>query len=142
MGARKYDYDTHYNSSTAKKLNEPLYTPQKSYNKDKLQNVNFSLRRRLLLIVATFVVFAFVMVVRSNALIQNGIMLVNLRKSEASYIKGNDLLKLEVSKLNSPQRINEIAQKKLGMIIAKNNLYIHKVKDNKGQSVQTIPNVD
>ena len=74
----------------------------------------------------TFGVFAFTMVVRSGNLAMLGIELVNLRQQEADLIARNDLLKLEVSKLNSPERINKIAINSLGMTIAKHNLYITK----------------
>ena len=66
------------------------------------------------------------MVMRSNTLLVTGNDLVKLRQQEAEFIKQNDLLKLEVSKLNSPERINTLAKGALGMTIAKQNIYIDK----------------
>lgn len=127
----------------AKKYNETDYSqtnlahilPEQEFDRDYLAKKNLQkqqnreanlIARRAILVGITFAVFAFIMVVRSGNLTMRGIELVNLRQQEATLISKNDLLSLEVSKLNAPERINKIAINVLGMTIAKHNLYITK----------------
>ena len=129
MLAKKY-VQTEYNTTNLAKALPEHSNKGDFLVKDQLQRKQKQeatlLAKRIFLVAITFAVFAFTMVARSGNLAMLGIELVNLRQQESDLIARNDLLKLEVSKLNSPERINKIAINSLGMTIAKHNLYITK----------------
>ncbi len=123
-------YNAKYNvGNLAEKLpQQPQSTPvRKETIKQNSQQGRKLLRRRIIALALTVIAFAFTMVMRSNVLVTSGSHLVGLRQSEAEIIKQNDLLRLDVNKLNSPERINTLAKSMLGMTIAKQNIYINKV---------------
>lgn len=132
MLAKKYDPTEYSSTNLAKPLPDLSLDARRIYEKkilEQQQQQTAIFAKRIFLVAVTFAIFAFTMVIRSGTLAMMGMELVNLRKQEANLIANNDLLKLEVSKLNSPERINKIAVNVLGMTIAKHNLYI--TKENK-----------
>jgi cell division protein FtsL len=67
--------------------------------------------------------------VRSATLVNTGARLISLQQQEAQLIMKNNELKIEVEKLKEPERITTIAEKQLGMSVARNNIYV-KAKTN------------
>jgi cell division protein FtsL len=63
-------------------------------------------------------------VVRSETLVRTGAALINLQQQEAQLIMKNSELKIEVEKLKEPERITQIAEKQLGMSVARSNIYV------------------
>jgi cell division protein FtsL len=53
-----------------------------------------------------------------------GATLINLQQQEAQLIMKNSELKIEVEKLKEPERITQIAEKQLGMSVARSNIYV------------------
>jgi cell division protein FtsL len=62
-------------------------------------------------------------------LVNTGARLISLQQQEAQLIMKNNELKIEVEKLKEPERITTIAEKQLGMSVARNNIYV-KAKTN------------
>lgn len=83
-------------------------------NETKLNTV---LRLRCLMILVLLTGIAMFMTVRSEAIVRAGYELVQVKSQIIKIEKENDLLRLELAKLKSPQRIQSIATNQLGMII-------------------------
>ncbi|MBP2635131.1 MAG: ftsL 1 [Firmicutes bacterium] len=81
------------------------------------------LRVKCLLMVILVAVMAAVTTLQSAAIIQAGYDLVKVKSQVAKIEKENELLRLDISKLKSPQRIEEYATKNLGMVVPKNAYY-------------------
>lgn len=132
----RYDISDGYNNyndtSLARKIAIPSAPPleEPQIKKQAVAQENSLLGQRILLLVITVAIFAFTMVARSHVMLNAGNDLVGLRKQEASLIRQNDLLRLDVNRLKSPERINTIAKNVLGMTIAKQNIYINKEAKN------------
>lgn len=125
-------YSNYNNTSLARKIAVPSAPPleQPQVRKQAAPKESSLLGQRIVIMAVTLAVFAFTMVARSNVMIAEGNALVDLRRQEAELIRQNDLLRLEVNKLKSPERINTIAKDVLGMTIAKQNIYINKETKN------------
>lgn len=82
------------------------------------------LRQRVMILAACLLAFYLVSVVRSEAYVSNSNGLVMLKQQETELISDNAELKIEVETLKSPGRIAGIAQAKLGMQVARNNIYV------------------
>lgn len=125
---RQSNYQSYNNTSLARKVAVPSAptVEQPQINTQVTHKTNSLLGQRILILAVTLAVFAFTMVARSTVMVAAGNGLVGLRKQEAELIRENDLLRLEVNKLKSPERINTIAKSVLGMTIAKQNIYINK----------------
>ena len=65
-----------------------------------------------------------VTVMRSAALVNSGNQLIRLQTQESSLIAHNAELKIEVDQLKGPERITSIAEKSLGMKVARSNIYV------------------
>lgn len=131
MYQERYTMYNYGNLAPKREIPQKKITVSKPHTNTKQAEKDRSLlRRRLTLLSITIMLFAFTMVVRSNTLLLAGNELVKLRQLEAEYTKQNDFLRLEVSRLKSPERINTFAKQALGMTIAKQNIYINK-DDNK-----------
>lgn len=72
-----------------------------------------------------FLVIAAVMLitVHSEAIIHSGYDLVQMKAQAAQLEKENEALKLDIAKLKSPQRIQQIATSELGMVQPQNAYY-------------------
>jgi cell division protein FtsL len=86
-------------------------------------------RRRMLISAIVIVAIYSIAVVRSATLVNTGARLISLQQQEAQLIMKNNELKIEVEKLKEPERITTIAEKQLGMSVARNNIYV-KAKTN------------
>lgn len=81
-------------------------------------------RRRIALILSVVLLTYFVSVVRSVAYVSAGQTLVGLRSQERQLINANNELKIEVEELKGPDRIIGLAQQRLGMRVARSNIYV------------------
>lgn len=81
------------------------------------------LRVKCLTLVLIAVVMAAITTMQSAAIVQSGYELVKIKGQVAKVEKENELLRLDIARLKSPQRIEEIAVKELGMIVPKNAYY-------------------
>lgn len=89
------------------------------------------LRRRLgILAMICFVAYA-ATVMRSASLAAYNSELVSLRRAETQLINKNNELKIEVEQLKGPDRIIGFAEHKLGMNVARSNIYL---KSDKAQN--------
>lgn len=77
-------------------------------------------RVKCLILVSIAMLIAAVTTLQRAAIVQAGYDLVKVKSQVAQMEKENELLRLEIAKLKSPQRIEEIAIKELGMVIPKN----------------------
>ena len=91
----------------------------------RLRKANYKLfRRRLFLVVGVVLLMYAVTVMRSAALVNSGNQLIRLQTQESSLIAHNAELKIEVDQLKGPERITSIAEKSLGMKVARSNIYV------------------
>ncbi|SMD05941.1 cell division protein FtsL [Sporomusa malonica] len=88
-----------------------------------VQKADKRLRVKCLTLVIMAAVMAAVTTMQSAAIIQSGYDLVKIKGQVAKVEKENELLRLDIAKLKSPQRIEEIAVKDLGMVVPKNAYY-------------------
>ncbi|QDR80378.1 cell division protein FtsL [Sporomusa termitida] len=89
----------------------------------KIRKADKQLRTKCLILVVIAIVMAAVTTMQSAAIVQSGYDLVKIKGQVAKLEKENELLRLDIAKLKSPQRIEEIAVKELGMIVPKNAYY-------------------
>jgi len=71
--------------------------------------VNKSLRSKCLILAATLAVMAMAVTLQSEYIVRSGYNLVQLKAQAAKLEKENELLRLDIAKLKSPQRIQQIA---------------------------------
>lgn len=81
------------------------------------------LRVKCLMLVVIAAAMAIVTTIQSAAIVQAGYDLVTVKSQVAKIERENELLRLDIAKLKSPQRIEEYATKELGMIVPKNAYY-------------------
>jgi len=85
--------------------------------------VNKSLRSKCLILAATLAVMAMAVTLQSEFIVRSGYTLVQLKAQAAKLEKENELLRLDIAKLKSPQRIQQIATSQLGMVMPQTVLY-------------------
>lgn len=117
MLARKYDNSAwERQAETEKQQPAPRKLPgQESYK---------VLRNRLFFMLGIVLVTYFIVVVRSESMVVYGNQLVQLQKQEAQLISKNNELKIEVEQLKGPERIIGLAEQRLGMSVARSNIYV------------------
>jgi len=98
--------------------------------------LDIALRTKCLISIVLVAVVAIFVTVRSEAIIRAGYDLVQLKSQAISMQRENELLRLDIAKLKSPQRIQTIATAELGMVMPQ-NVYC---AENTPQNVQ--PNAD
>ena len=81
--------------------------------------VHKKLRARFIVTVLVIAVMAMVITIRSEAIVTSGYAMVQEKNQVAAVERENDALRLENARLRSPQRIQQIATRDLGMIIPK-----------------------
>lgn len=89
------------------------------------------LRNRIFLVALTVLAAYLVTVVRSEYMVQYGNQLVSLQKQEAQLISQNNELKIEVEQLKGPERIIGLAEQRLGMSVARSNIYLKAAQNQK-----------
>lgn len=75
-----------------------------------------SLRKQFLQLIMLAAALAMLITVHSAMMVRAGYDLVEMKATAAKLEKENDLLRLEIAKLKSPQRIQQIATGQLGMV--------------------------
>lgn len=81
---------------------------------------NRSLRTRCLLVVLFLIAFGVFATARSATIVSEGYALVDIKSQAIRLEKENEILRLEVARLKSPQRIQAIAVTQLGMVVPTN----------------------
>lgn len=97
-------------------------------------NSNRAFMNKVYLIAFIIVATYLFSVVRSWTIVSAGNELVSLKQQEIQLINKNNELKIEVEELKGPERIRGIAEKQLGMSVARSNIYV-KAADVKNNSV-------
>lgn len=127
MLARKYNYEEQW---AVPQRQEPYSRPRvvRTERQRKLAKNRFRvLRRRLAVFAAVFLGMYGLITWRSAALHNAFIGLDTLQRQETQLLAKNAELKIEVDGLKGPERIRSIAEKQLGMSVARRNIYV-KVK--------------
>ncbi len=122
MLARKYD-------NYAWQEREELQQPERRQRRK--PDTRRVLRNRIFLVALTVLVAYLVTVVRSEYMVQNGSQLVSLQKQEAQLISQNNELRIEVEQLKGPERIIGLAEQRLGMSVARSNIYLKAAQNQK-----------
>ena len=121
MLARQYKYEEQWAQPEQERPIEPR--PRR------VRKPNYKLfRRRLFVTAGVILAMYFATVMRSAALVAEGNHLISLQKQESGLIAKNSELKIEVDQLKGPERITSIAEKQLGMKVARSNIYVKVVK--------------
>lgn len=122
MLARKYD-------NYAWQEREELQQPERRQRRK--PDTRRVLRNRIFLVALTVLAAYLVTVVRSEYMVQNGSQLVSLQKQEAHLISQNNELRIEVEQLKGPERIIGLAEQRLGMSVARSNIYLKAAQNQK-----------
>jgi len=80
------------------------------------------LQTRFFAIILSLTVMAMILTLQSSLIVKNGYDVVQIKSDIGKLEKENDFLQLDIAKMKSPQRIQAIAAKDLGMI-APQNIY-------------------
>lgn len=116
--AYDYDYEYDYNHG---------YEPYNPREREKSQptkrmevvSINTSLRSKCFAIVVVTALMAAVVLVGNQIIASRGYALVQARQSAEKLELENEHLKVEIAQMKSPQRIKDIAIRKLGMVVPK-----------------------
>ena len=82
------------------------------------------MRRRAAVLVLLVMVAYFAAVARSESWSVQVMSFVALKQQEATLLLKNSEIKIEVEQLKGPERVTSIAEKQLGMTVARNNIYV------------------
>lgn len=82
------------------------------------------LRHKLLVGAVAIIGLYFFSVGRSEALVLHSNKLANAQRTEQVLLSQNNELKIRVEQLKNPERVIGIAEKDLGMKVARNNIYV------------------
>lgn len=125
MLARKYNFEEQWAQSEQERIRELKELQER---RQRIRKANYTLfRRRLFVTVGLVLAMYFTTVMRSAALVSAGNHLIKLQTQESQLIAKNAELKIEVDQLKGPERITSIAEKQLGMKVARNNIYVKSV---------------
>lgn len=119
MLAKKYD-NYAWQEQPAEQYEAPQPVRRRRRKPDKMKLI----RSGLFKILAVVMVAYFAMVLRSEAMVQCSNELVSLQKEEAQLINQNNELRIEVEQLKGPERIIGLAEQRLGMSVARSNIYV------------------
>jgi cell division protein FtsL len=81
------------------------------------------LKRKCLQIILLVAVAAMLVTIQSEITVRAGYDLVDQKAQSAKLEKENELLRLDVARLKSPERIQQIATRELGMVMPQNTYY-------------------
>ena len=113
--AYEYDYDHAYKPYASEEKKKPGVA-EKHQSKE---SVNTSLRNRCFTIVAATVLMASVVAVGNQKIASRGYELVQAKQAAEKLELENEHLKVDIAQMKSPQRIKDIAIRKLGMVVPK-----------------------
>ncbi len=130
MLARKYDNYAWEEEQELQEIEQPVR--RRTYKVDPRRR----LRNELCCFAAVVLAVYFVNVVRSENMVQIGNQLVSLQRQETELINQNNELKIEVEQLKGPERIIGLAEQRLGMSVARSNIYLKAAQaKNKSQAL-------
>lgn len=118
MLARKYD---NYTWEEQPARQEELQPVRRQLHKPDPRRV---LRNELILALMVVLAAYLISVVRSETMVQYGTQLVALHRQESQMLSKNNELKIEVEQLKGPERIIGLAEQRLGMSVARSNIYV------------------
>lgn len=81
------------------------------------------LRNKFLQLICLGAFLAMLVTLHSEYIVRTGYDLVQMKAQAAKLEKENEILRLEIAKLKSPQRIQQIATTQLGMVVPQNAYY-------------------
>ena len=87
--------------------------------------LNHLLRSRCRLFLIIFSIFAMAVVIRQGISASRGYALVATQESAQQLELENERLRVEIAQLKSPQRIKQIAEDELGMIVPRKTYFSH-----------------
>ena len=95
-----------------------------------LPQLDIALRTKCLITVVLVAIVAIFVTARSEAIIRAGYDLVQIKSQAISMQRENELLRLDIAKLKSPQRIQFIATAELGMVMPQNVYRAESIPEN------------
>lgn len=101
-------------------IDVPVQTPERKPVRQETRKPNRSLRVRCLTLAVFLTVMGVFVMARSAMIVSEGYALVEMKSQAIKLDKENEVLRLEVAKLKSPQRIQAIATTQLGMVVPAN----------------------
>ena len=87
--------------------------------------INTVLRSKCRLAFIIFAIFAMLVTVRNGISASQGYALVATQSEAQQLEQENERLRIEIAKLKSPQRISQIAEEELGMVVPKKMYFAH-----------------
>ena len=87
--------------------------------------LNHLLRSRVRVFFTVFAIFAMIIVIRQGICASRGYALVATQNHSQQLELENERLRVEIAQLKSPQRIKQIAEDELGMIIPRKMYFSH-----------------
>lgn len=112
-----------------KRAKKPLVRDEKKVYPKGGQNYGTNLVKRVSAICFGIVAVAyFLCVVSGNWVVETQMQLVAVQHEEARLIKELSEMQIAVEQLKGPERIREIASSKLGMVVARDNIYVNASK--------------
>lgn len=87
--------------------------------------LNHMLRSRCRVFFIVFTIFAMAVVIRSGIIASRGYALVATNNQADQLELENERLRVEIAQLKSPQRIKQIAEDELGMIVPRKMYFSH-----------------
>lgn len=91
----------------------------------KRPRLNHLLRSRCRVAFVVFAIFAMAVVIRSGICASRGYALVATQNQAQQLELENERLRVEIAQLKSPQRIKQIAEDELGMIVPRKMYFSH-----------------
>ena len=110
LAERQYRWETHKEEQALPQV-KPKTKP------------NVRLRSQCFTLIVIAVVMGMLAAVQSAAVVKAGYTLVQVKADVAKAEKENELLRLDIAKMKSPQRIEMIAVQQLGMVIPQKTYY-------------------
>lgn len=104
-------------------LDYPYQEPTNPPAKATAPRPDSSTRRQCLQLIFLVVAMAMLITVHSEAIVRAGYDLVEMKAQAAKLERENEAMKLEIAKLKSPQRIQQIATRDLGMVVPQTAYY-------------------
>ena len=114
-----------------KTYDKPAQNKNASTNETKLTlingrpRLNHLLRSRCRVFFTVFAIFAMAVVIRSGICASRGYALVATQEQAQRVELENERLRVEIAKMKSPQRIKQIAEDELGMIVPRKMYFSH-----------------
>lgn len=126
MLAEKYNYKTPWELEREAALREEQerILQRKREKEQAVQERNAVIRKCVFMTVAVVAVTYGAIVLRSEAYATVGSQLVAMKQEEKALRSANEELKIEVEQLKGPTRIIRLAEQKLGMSVARSNIYV------------------